>query len=1046
MKRWRLRQVALLLVVALLLPLTGASEELIAESTTDIVPDTTDCTVEAEGIDSENTPPDEVTTLEPNTSEAEAPAIPASIQLGIKETYALDAPGATFKSSKPKIASVSAKGVVTGKKAGSAVITVTANGAEVGRVAVKVLAAPKKVTVSPSSLYLQEGTTQILKATLPKKTASQIKWTTSDPKIATVDASGIVTAIKAGKATITATTFNGKKATCAVTVQMGSLPESVSFDMKSISVGVKESVAITPRVDEGAEALFTWSTKNKKIAAVSKTGKITGKKTGSTKITVRTQNGKTATLSVKVLKAPSKVTLSAKALTLDVYGTQRLTATLPKKTASQIKWTSSDPKVAAVDESGVVTGLSRGTATITASTFNKKKATCAVTVTGNALPTPTPTATPEPTAEPTQEPSAEPTVGPSAGPTDLPESSLDDFTIIDGIVEKYIGKGGNVVIPSKDRYGKAVKEIGCSAFQGCVDLVSVTIPSSVISIQDGLWNVMDTYDHKLSGAFCRCTNLSQVTLPETLIYIGGSAFAQCESLTSIVIPDKVKYIGGCAFDGCSKLVDINIPSSIKKINAGTFYDCRSLDDIVFPNGITSIGHLAFARCSSLTSIVLPDSVTELSTGSVLGYTFEDCTSLTSVVLSKSLKKIMDGTFRGCSSLSYIYIPESVADIADYYTYYAFWGCPEDFSVETEYGSYAHKYFKGSKHPIVLAGSECEPFTVAYRGGTAGFDRYLETILATADAKTYNPELAHMLMVLSASAYNDVKSTSTAGKLLSPDDLPYIGAAYIHLGFQRITSYNYYDSPYAEAYGLHNSAFTLGEKTLAGGHRIVLVTVRGSWAPDGKLDTADWVSNIDVLHGADGLHQGFNTAAELAYNALKDFVGNLNDSNVTYVITGHSRGAAIANLVSKKLDDAGVDDSRVFDYNFACPDVARLNLSYNWESGHANMFNISYTADPVGVIPGVAGDLLGNLEVGTSWGKFGKSYYFTDEWDRPDEFDLSRLFADPSSHDPKLYVAMMKNRSASTFHSWSEVAAKRLQYFSATDVEDVIAKLVELISA
>jgi len=211
-----------------------------------------------------------------------------------------------------------------------------------------------------------------------------------------------------------------------------------------------------------------------------------------------------------------------------------------------------------------------------------------------------------------------------------------------------------------------------------------------------------------------------------------------------------------------------------------------------------------------------------------------------------------------------------------------------------------------------------------------------------------------------------------------------------------------------------------------------------------MDTSDWKSNIDVLHDSDGLHHGFKAAASGVFNALKDFVGDLSNSDTTYVLTGHSRGAAVANLVARMLHDADVDNDRVYDYNFACPDVARLSLTCDWESGHKNMFNISYTADPIGVIPGVAGDLLGYIDVGTAWGKFGRSYYFTDSWDTPDEFDLSRVFSNPSSHSQVYYVSMMKNRSESTFHSWNEVAAKRLLYFSSADIEDVILKLIQRI--
>lgn len=355
--------------------------------------------------------------------------IPKSLQLGIKEKYTLAvAQAATFKSSKAKVASVDKKGIITAKKKGSAIITVTSDGKTLGTCTVKVLAAPKSVSLSKSALTLGAGETASLSVKLPKNTASQIQWSSNKKNVATVDAEGNVTAVAKGTAKITAKTFNGKKATCTVTVLAGSSPTSISLDAESISIGVKESYTVVPVLNDGAEATFTYATKNKKIATVSKAGTITGKKAGSTKITVTTHNGLKATLTVKVLKAPSKVTLNKTKATLDIYETEQLKATLPSKTTSKITWTSSNKKVATVNSDGLVTGIAKGTAKITAKTYNGKKAVCTITVTGNAAPTPTPvpTATPEPTTTPepapTEAPTIEPTLEPTEAPTEGPSS------------------------------------------------------------------------------------------------------------------------------------------------------------------------------------------------------------------------------------------------------------------------------------------------------------------------------------------------------------------------------------------------------------------------------------------------------------------------------------------------------------------------------------------------------------------------------------------------------------------------------------------------
>ena len=254
-----------------------------------------------------------------------------------------------------------------------------------------------------------------------KGMGKKLTFKSSKAKVATVSKKGVVTAKKKGAATITV--YSNKKEVARFDVRVLPAPKSVSFESKSITIGLKESVQLEPIVNDGAKASFTWASKDKKIASVSKKGVVKGKKKGKTKITVKAQNGKSATLTVKVLAAPKSVSLNKESATLEVGKSASLKAKLPKTTASRIKWTSNTPKVATVDESGVVTAVAPGTAKITAKTFNGKTATCVVTVSNPATePTATPTAEPTatPTAEPTATPIAEPTETPTSEPTTTP--------------------------------------------------------------------------------------------------------------------------------------------------------------------------------------------------------------------------------------------------------------------------------------------------------------------------------------------------------------------------------------------------------------------------------------------------------------------------------------------------------------------------------------------------------------------------------------------------------------------------------------------------
>ena len=104
------------------------------------------------------------------------------------------------------------------------------------------------------------------------------------------------------------------------------------------------------------------------------------------------------------------------------------------------------------------------------------------------------------------------------------------------------------------------------------------------------------------GAFEGCSNLVSVTLPENMTTIENDVFRDCSSLLSIAIPESVTTIGSGVFYGCSSLLDINIPNGVTKIDDWTFIGCSSLTSVTIPNSVTEIGDYAFQDCYGLTSI------------------------------------------------------------------------------------------------------------------------------------------------------------------------------------------------------------------------------------------------------------------------------------------------------------------------------------------------------------------------------------------------------------------------------------------------------------
>ena len=302
----------------------------------------------------------------------------------------------TWASSNTAIATVTQAGVVTGVAPGTATITATSEGKS-GSATVTVNApapaAVASVTVAPTTLPLQVGQTGTLSATTRDAannvlTGRAIAWTSSNEAVATV-ANGTVTAVAAGSATITATS-EGKTGTAAVTVTAPppAAVASVTVDPATVNLttGKTQQVTATPRDAQGnalTGRTVTWASANTGVATVT-AGLITAVAPGNTNVTA-TSEGKIGTVAVTVTApAVGSVSITPGAATVNVAATASLSATVRDVDNAVIQnaavaWSSDKPQTASVSQSGVVTGLIPGTATISAS-FGGKTGTAVITV------------------------------------------------------------------------------------------------------------------------------------------------------------------------------------------------------------------------------------------------------------------------------------------------------------------------------------------------------------------------------------------------------------------------------------------------------------------------------------------------------------------------------------------------------------------------------------------------------------------------------------------------------------------------------------------
>ena len=152
----------------------------------------------------------------------------------------------------------------------------------------------------------------------------------------------------------------------------------------------------------------------------------------------------------------------------------------------------------------------------------------------------------------------------------------------------------------------------------------------------------------------------------TVTSIASNGF-WCSDVTKVTLPETITSIGKNAFTSCAKLESINLPAGITRIEQWTFDGCHALKDITLPSGLKQIDSLAFKECKSLTKIEIPESCTVIAEAA-----FWDCTGLTEVKLHEGLKELGNNIFRGCTGLTEIHLPDSLEKLGTW----VFFGCTE----------------------------------------------------------------------------------------------------------------------------------------------------------------------------------------------------------------------------------------------------------------------------------------------------------------------------------------------------------------------------------
>lgn len=306
-----------------------------------------------------------------------------------------------WTSSNTAVATVNASGLVTAVATGTATITVkTVDGNKTATSAITVSTIPvSSVSVSPTTASLYAGNTQQLTATVSPTNATNknVTWSSSNTAIATVNSSGLVTAVAAGTASITATTQDGNK-TASATITVNPNTNFTVYFSKPSNWGTGIKIYYWNTLPAGVIATVNWPGVNMTdngngwysytFTNVTSTNLIFNDGTNQTADLSRNKtgwymNGTWYDSNPGTGVAVTSVSLSPSTASINVGGTQQLTPTvLPSNaTNKSVTYSSNNTSVATVNASGLITAVANGTATITVSTVDGNKTSmCVVTV------------------------------------------------------------------------------------------------------------------------------------------------------------------------------------------------------------------------------------------------------------------------------------------------------------------------------------------------------------------------------------------------------------------------------------------------------------------------------------------------------------------------------------------------------------------------------------------------------------------------------------------------------------------------------------------
>ena len=438
-------------------------------------------------------------------------------------------------------------------------------------------------------------------------------------------------------------------------------------------------------------------------------------------------------------------------------------------------------------------------------------------------------------------------------------------------------------------------------------------------------------------AFSGCTRLSgELVIPNSVTNIEIYAFYECYGFKGdLVIPSEITeikaysfYLGG--FDGT-----LVIPNGVSEIEYYAFMGCNFSGELVIPNSVTSIGNDAFYACSGFSGdLVIPDNVTYIG-----GDAFTGCTGFKGeLIIGNKVKMISKLAFNDCRGINRITfkgtVPETIQSNI-------FRGITADVYYpvnDSAWEKIVGNDFGGTLNWITLQETESVELELSF-GGRKKFS--FSPHLFENSSIGYKEDVSELSICLSTMVYetNDVDEYEEHKRMAK--NFQKLGFS-VEKNLNDFINGHYYEdetghSTEQEIQGNYAPFWIVNQEIILDGktYDLIFVVVRGTY-------DMEWIDNFDS--GIGDTHMGFERAAIRISERLSEYVKVNNiTGNIKVLVTGHSRGAAVANLVGKKLDDKeiiglkNIDKSDIYVYTYATPNVTRKENIDN--STYDNIYNI-----------------------------------------------------------------------------------------------------------